>query len=51
MAAPANHEDIRDDILALQALAWGGKSVLHLGPAEKNVVSFGHAASRSRTDR
>jgi hypothetical protein len=47
----ADHEDIGDDTPSLQALAQGGKSTFHLGPAEKNIVGFGHAASKSRTDR
>jgi azurin len=43
----ADHEYVRDDTPAGQALAQGGESAFHLGPAEKDIVSFGHAASRS----
>jgi len=47
----ADHEHIGDDTPALQAIAQGGESAFHLGSAEKDIVGFGHAASRSRADR
>ena len=51
MAAPPTYEDVRDDTPAGQALTQSGECPLHLGPAEKDIVSLGHAASRSLADR
>ena len=50
MAAPADHEYVRDTP-AGQAFAQGGERAFHLGPAEKDSVSFGHGASRSLADK
>ena len=47
----ADYEDVRDDTPAGQALAQSGEGAFHLGPAEEDVVSVGHAASRSWADR
>lgn len=47
----ADHEHVRHDPPAGQAFAQGSESAFHLGPAEKDIVGFGHAASRSRADR
>jgi hypothetical protein len=43
----ADDEYVRNDTPTLQPLAEGRKSAFHLGPAEKNIIGFGHAASRS----
>jgi hypothetical protein len=47
MAAPPDHEDVRDDTPAGQALAQSGEGAFHFGAAEEDVASVGHAASRS----
>jgi hypothetical protein len=47
----AADQDVDDDTPALQSLAQGGESLLHLGPAEKDITRFGNAASKSRADR
>jgi len=46
-----DHEYVRNDTSASQAFAQGCESSFHLGAAEKDIVGFGHAASRSRADR
>ncbi len=47
----AHDEHIGDDAPAGQALTQGGEGPLQVRPAEEDIVSLTHAASRSRADR
>jgi hypothetical protein len=48
---PADDEDIRNYTTAGQALAQGSERPLQVGPAQKDIAGFAHAASRSLADR
>jgi hypothetical protein len=47
----AHDEYVRDDTPAGKTLAQGRESPLQFCPAEEDIVSLAHAASRSRADR
>jgi hypothetical protein len=47
----ADHEYVCDDAPVGQALAQGSESPFQLGPAEEDIVGFGHAASKSLAER
>jgi hypothetical protein len=47
----AHNEHISDNAPAGKALTQGGKGTLKFRPAEEDIISLTHAASRSLADR
>jgi hypothetical protein len=46
-----NNENVRYDAPAGQAVAQSGEGPFKIGPAQKDIVGFAHAASKSLADR